>query len=520
MTEAEVLAKAVVTRCLERGIREYVVCSGSRNSPLVIELLRYADSDDVTVWSHFEERAASFFALGRSRSLEAPVAVVTTSGTAVGELYPAMIEALYQRVPLLAITADRPKRYRGTGAPQAIEQAGIFCLYSTANWDLDQSDLDFSQWDGWGPAHLNICLEEPLLSSPVSEELDGDVPKIKAPLPAHEPPFPVSRKRGLRVPDVVLLGSLFAQEREAVEQFLIDLGRPILADATSGLRESASLRSLMITGGEREVDVSSLRAILRVGGVPSFRIWRDLESADVSVYSVLCRGFSGLARTSLLFDELSELDFRNVDLPKTAFGEGETPEELDRLLEAYPQSEPGVFRKLSSLIPHETSVFLGNSLPVREWNLAAIYDKEHRYWANRGANGIDGGLSTWMGLSAASAEESWGIFGDLTTLYDLSAPWISKQLVPGSRRLVVVNNGGGRIFGRLPGLSQVRPSTRKITECEHTLSFKPLAELWGFDYQAWGKGSPKLGGENVLLEIVPSPEQTKAFWKEWAASRQ
>jgi len=122
VTEAQELARRVIAGCVERGIDEFVLCPGSRNSPLLLEAIRWP----VKCWRHFEERAAGFFALGRCRARQAPVAVVTTSGTAVCELFPAMVEALYQRQPLLAITADRPKRYRGTGAPQAIEQAGMF----------------------------------------------------------------------------------------------------------------------------------------------------------------------------------------------------------------------------------------------------------------------------------------------------------------------------------------------------------------------------------------------------------
>ncbi len=155
----------MVGACIAAGIQEYVVCAGARNLGLVVALTEYAEHEEagaIRVFSHFEERAAGFFALGRAMDTGAPCAVVTTSGTAVAELLPAVMEAHYQKRPLVVISADRPIRFRGTGAPQAVEQVEIFGKYVERCEDIDwQDDLTlFDGWSGLAPWQLNICLEE------------------------------------------------------------------------------------------------------------------------------------------------------------------------------------------------------------------------------------------------------------------------------------------------------------------------------------------------------------------------
>jgi 2-succinyl-5-enolpyruvyl-6-hydroxy-3-cyclohexene-1-carboxylate synthase len=147
----------------ERGVRDFSVCAGSRNSPLLAVLgtesaTSPALDDRLHVVSFVDERSASFFALGRIKLLGRPAAVVTTSGTAVAELLPATIEAYYSGLPLILITADRPARYRGTGAPQTIDQLGIFGRYATT---------ELASWRADGPLHLNIEFDEPLIDEPL-----------------------------------------------------------------------------------------------------------------------------------------------------------------------------------------------------------------------------------------------------------------------------------------------------------------------------------------------------------------
>ena len=142
-----------VGQLLQQGVTEFVVCGGARNAPLVESVFAAADEyEEIRIWQQFDERSAGFFALGRVATTGLPVAVIVTSGTAVAELLPAVVEAFYQKRPLVLVTADRPETFCGSGAPQAIEQEGIFGTYSESG--------DFINWSQAAPFHLNVCLPE------------------------------------------------------------------------------------------------------------------------------------------------------------------------------------------------------------------------------------------------------------------------------------------------------------------------------------------------------------------------
>jgi 2-succinyl-5-enolpyruvyl-6-hydroxy-3-cyclohexene-1-carboxylate synthase len=506
VTDSEELARAVIEACLRRGVAEFAICPGSRDSPLILEILR----SGLKSFPFVDERGAAFFALGRAIALNRPVAVVTTSGTAVAELYPAVVEALYQRAPLLCVTADRPASFRGSGAPQAIEQRGLFCLYAVESWDVSGGQVDLKRWEGDGPAHLNVCLSDPLLSGP-----GVSVPPLE-PLPASPPKRKLKRTTvEIPHPDLVVLGAIAAHDRERVLKKLVKWRCPILADAMSGLRETAELREWMIQGGERALRDHPVRSVLRIGAVPTFRFWRDLENRpDVSVWSVECNGFRGLGRDCFLLPGLDGLKFNApTEAPRVPESDRVIAARLEDALTGHPSSEPALVRALASQIPRGAKVFLGNSLPVREWNLAAPYtDAQHSVWANRGANGIDGNLSTFFGWGA-DHDESWGVFGDLTTLYDLNAPWILPHLPGGKRRIVVLNNEGGRIFARLPGLSQVPESFKTYTESRHSLRFRAWADFWGLPHFEWRGGSLPDLPDQVVIEAIPDNDETERFWE-------
>lgn len=152
------LAQQILREVKEVGVREICLCPGGRNNSLV-KLL--SGPPIFRCYTHFEERSCAFFALGRSLITERPVAVITTSGTAAGELLPAAMEAYYTGVPLLLITADRPKRFRGSGAPQAAEQVGLFGIYTPFKVDIDAiENINLSEWKFSAPAHINVCFEE------------------------------------------------------------------------------------------------------------------------------------------------------------------------------------------------------------------------------------------------------------------------------------------------------------------------------------------------------------------------
>lgn len=537
MTRSEELAEIVVDRCVEIGVHEFVVCAGSRNSPLALELL--GRSGNLRIWSSFEERSAAFFALGRGRALELPVAVVTTSGTAAAELFPAVIEAHYQRQPLLCVTADRPKSFRGSGAPQAIEQAGLFGEYAQASWDIeadfivagydglgvfwdDSEEFSLTNWDRRGPAQLNVCFDEPLLSEErkrrgTRQNSDDRPAAALAEAPASSATAEIDAE-GL----LVMLGAIHERDRPAVRQLLTDLRAPILADATSGLRAERLLEDLLIRSGDGCLKTWRPKSVLRIGGVPASRFWRDLENLpEIRVVSALAKGFSGLARESEVVESLNSLRPTNLLTPSRDHPLLQLDQHrlstLTQILDRLPACEPAAFRHLSRTIKSPALVFLGNSLPIREWNLAARDEPRLSIHANRGANGIDGNLSTFLGLAAEGAE-SWGIFGDLTTLYDLAAPALLQQLPNETKiRIVVINNGGGKIFSRLPVVGDLPEESKAVFENHHEIRFAPWSDMWGLDYRLIEIDAPIPIDlpSRVVLEIRPDPAQTEQFWTDY-----
>lgn len=506
-----------VTHCLHAGIREFVICAGARNAALIEAVARAEEAGLAKIWRHFEERSAGFFALGRCMETGAPCAVVTTSGTAVAELLPAMIEAFYQARPLVALTADRPAHFCGSGAPQCIEQPGIFGNHAFSG--------PISDWDGNGPLHWNIELDEEFTVTG-GDFLPAENGKFA---PAATPPAVGKLARWLREDlfcgFVVMLGGLEPGEREEAFHFCNGLGAPLVADATSGLREA--LAPLAIHDPDRVLRKHPPGKILRLGDVPSGRFWRDLENLpEVSVWSICRNGLPGLGRGA-------EIVRGNVGRVLRALGDIEPIDDVldhlignsgraartEELLEAYPDSEPALMRQVSHYASLASSVFLGNSLPIREWNLFAQHARPvPLVRANRGANGIDGQISTWLGASAAE-ENAWAILGDLTVLYDLAAPFVLPQIGNRGRVLAVFNNDGGQIFSRLPRLAAMSARARECMMNAHGTRFSAAAALWGMRHTAIRRMEDfdAFDPENapVLLEVLPDAAQTAAFWAAW-----
>ncbi len=518
----------VVGACIAAGIQEYVVCAGARNLDLVVALADYAESEDageIRVFSHFDERAAGFFALGRCMDSGVPCAVVTTSGTAVAELLPAVIEAYYQQRPLIVISADRPVRFRGSGAPQAIEHVGIFSNYVQGCEDLEWADTLklFEGWSGKLPWHLNLCLEEKenaaqlskvRLAEPVMDSENIDVRPVLECIQ--------NAWRGM----VVMLGGLEPEDREEVWHFLRDLGAPVLPDSTSGLRETLGRLALM--DGDRLLRQEPPAYILRIGEIPVGRYWRDLEDfPEVNVVSMSRTGYSGLAReSSVVKGDIS----RSVKALGEISSVGDSMDHLklankrrgkiNDLLDSFPESEPGMIHTLSVMATVGGSLYLGNSLPIREWNDFAQRDAPYEIVrANRGANGIDGQLATWLGATV-DEEDAWGVFGDLTALYDLAAPSLLGQVQGKGRMLVIINNGGGKIFDRLPVVQQLDEGVTEMVTNEHQHGFQAWAQMWGMDYVCV-KGIEDFdfepGEKAMVIEVVPSSEQTEKFWEKFDA---
>lgn len=531
----DAVLRALFSELDRLGVREFCVAAGARNSPIIAALLGRG-SEWYCIRHFFDERSAGFFALGRIMASAAPVAVVTTSGTAAAELLPAMMESHYHGLRLIAITADRPAAYRRTGAPQAVEQPGIYGAYASRCWEgkwLLPEDREMNLGEALAqPIHFNVCLEE----------------CAPSPIPFMAPENEASQFRRLEEvrrtsvaaawegseakafwqmpgPLAVLVAGL-QPDRDVgpVREFLLKLGAPIVAEATSNLQNDEALHALLVAGGEKALRALNPRRVLRIGAVPSWRWWRDLEERDeVAVLNVAHVPFRGLARTQGV-TEAPMADLANFDVTPRAQAMAKLEDRgadivarLNTLLSAYPNSEPAWVRALSRVIPAGATVFLGNSLPIREWNLAAdVPQSGTRFFANRGANGIDGLISTGLGVGAET-EEAWIVVGDLSALYDMNALWILPQLKNRKWRIVVINNAGGKIFSRVGWLRALPDKVREVVENRHAMNFEPWARLWGLAYRYFDEAAHLCDDDTAaaVWEIVPDPVQTEAFWEAW-----
>ncbi|MDP9361143.1 MAG: thiamine pyrophosphate-binding protein [Acidobacteriota bacterium] len=477
-------ARRVIERACALGATDFCVCSGSRNAPLLAVL----GASDLRVFSFVDERSAAFFALGRAKLTGRPAAVVTTSGTAAAELLPAAVEAHYSATSLIFITADRPARYRGTGAPQAIEQEELFGMYGR----------------GLGALHINVEFEEPLI--------DGEVVGLPGCQVAEPEPRqsgnPATRSPIVFARPIVLIGGLQTEDRDRVRNFAVRLNAPVYAEPLSGLREDPSLANLLITAGERMIGRGGFDGVIRIGNVPTARFWRDLDESrrDLPLISFSRLPFTGCTRGDVHPIEALPDDVMPRERDERFFVEDrERAAAIARILDDESQSELAMVRERSRTIPANARVYLGNSLPIREWDLAAT--REQRGFvieANRGANGIDGQLSTFFGQCDPSRPNVC-VVGDLTAIYDSNAPWIVPQLDSGiDFRIIIINNGGGRIFSRVASLRKLDESTReRMVENTHALRFDHWAAMWGI--------------EDRVTELRPDAEASRRAWKRYDA---
>jgi 2-succinyl-5-enolpyruvyl-6-hydroxy-3-cyclohexene-1-carboxylate synthase len=494
-------ARQILEQMIRAGVDEIIICPGARNAPFVEMLAHWKNGN---VYSFFDERSAAFFALGRIAATGKPKAVITTSGTAVANLLPAVIEAHYGGLPLVVISADRPKKFRGTGSPQTIVQPGIFTCYAESVGDWERGEKQEFTLPLHTPSHLNVCFDEPLIDETVNEWSTGTVemsiPPKMAPLAERLSDFRKTCQRSL-----IIVGGVSPSRRELVYSWLKKQKCPVYLEGTSGLR--GALPEIELMAAEKTARLNSFDSIVRVGQVPTLRLWRDLEKSQTPVISVSDLSFSGLSRQSSVVSfgpELSVTIFEHKQMPSIMAQDRDEHKRLQKLLHQFPQSEPAMVHRLSQQIQPMDSVYIGNSLPIREWDLAARRDAcFSRTFGNRGANGIDGQLSTFFGWADENSR-NWGIFGDLTTLYDLSAPWSLRMRDIPDYRVVILNNGGGKIFS--PMFNQ------PLFENQHATSFENWAALWKLPYVKWDGEKDLQAG---VIEVVPDNEQTKKMRALW-----
>jgi 2-succinyl-5-enolpyruvyl-6-hydroxy-3-cyclohexene-1-carboxylate synthase len=498
VTEQATFCATSVDEWVRAGVTDAVVAPGSRSTPMALAL---AADGRLRVHVCHDERAAGFVALGLGVATGRPAVVLTTSGTAAAELHPAVVEAHEAGVPLLACTADRPPELRDIGAPQTIDQTHLFGR--AARWFCDPGVPDAAARDTWrsiaaravveamggaggdqrpGPVHLNLPFRDPLTGAP------GPLPPGRpAAAPWHRSATPAGRTdeavtelservRGRRG---VIVAGAGAGDPGDVHALAERLGWPVLADPRSGCRlplatTVAHADPLLRVDGW----VVTVRPdiVLRVGAAPASKVvsrWlSEGAAAAADQVAVVPRGtWWDAERTAAwmltdpgtvveqLLDETGDGSAAGPEdwLPEWAAADEAAAEAIATVLAGHPEpTEPAVARDVVRVLPDDGTLVVASSMPIRDVEWYAAPRDGGRIVANRGANGIDGVVSTAVGVALGSAAPTLALVGDIAFLHDANA------LVGAASReidlvLVVVNNDGGGIFSFLPQAGLLAP---------------------------------------------------------------
>jgi len=413
MASAE-LAEQIVRDFIEHGITDFVLSPGSRNAPLSIALYEAEQKGLIDLHVRIDERTAAFFALGITKATSHPAVVVCTSGTAVANYYPAFLEAFHSDLPLIVLSADRPARLRQTGANQTTNQVNLFnCgrFFNGENYELHTN----------GPTHINVEFDEPLLSSEKRNWLDNLVEKdlIKADLTTEL--FEVPTGRG-----VVIVG----HDGIDVQEFIETLGVPVIAENPLSYPDAIAHASLF--SGNLEIDWAVV-----VGRTTLSRSTNALIAKAKEVFVID-------PRASKVDPKRSATKIFS-DIPNIV-GRAETWKIESDLLNIDGWNEPAVAQCIAENLPTGSTLYISSSRPIRDFEAFAHPRDGVEVFANRGLAGIDGNLSTALGI-ASKRECTYAVLGDLAFLHDLTALVNQENL---KLKLIVINNDGGGIFSTLP----------------------------------------------------------------------
>jgi 2-succinyl-5-enolpyruvyl-6-hydroxy-3-cyclohexene-1-carboxylic-acid synthase len=556
----DVLAlREIVEALVEAGVVEVVVCPGSRSTPLALATRAHPG---LRVRVLLDERSAGFFALGLARAARRPVAVVVTSGTAVANLLPAVVEASLARVPLVLLTADRPAELRDRGAPQTIDQVRIFGGH--VRWFSELPLLDgapetrrhvrsvigravaTARAGPAGPVHLNIPFREPLVPTSALGPLSPTSPLGTLGLlgagdaDGRARPFThvVAGRAGLAASDLADLAARIASVERglivagsqddpelpaALARLAAATGYPIVADPLSGVRCGPHDRSLVLSHADHLFrpgswhDAHLPELVIRFGAIPTSKpvmtflgevspaqivVDGDRGWSDPAIIPTTFIHADATATASLLAEEVAALGAAAGEFPETGWATAwtEADREADRALldwlagvEARGESFEGLpFALLGGLLPDGAMLWAGNSMPVRDlddWLPGG--SRSIRPLSNRGANGIDGVVSTALGAAAADVGAVALVVGDISFLHDLNA-LVAARLHGLSATIVLIDNDGGGIFSFLPQATTDAPDVglpdhyEELFGTPHGIDVGPIVTALGGAYRSVG----------------------------------
>ncbi|AEN72517.1 2-succinyl-5-enolpyruvyl-6-hydroxy-3-cyclohexene-1-carboxylate synthase [Rhodothermus marinus SG0.5JP17-172] len=557
-------ADRLVDELVRCGVTHFCIAPGSRSTPLVAAVARHPEARAIV---HYDERGTAFLALGYGRATGRPAAWITTSGTAVANGFPAVVEASQDEIPLLLLTADRPPELRDTGANQTIDQVKLFGGYVRWHFELPVPDPDLdvalvqttvaqavyrSVRPPAGPVHLNCPFREPLIPAPDAlsplEATGAPRTRYVAPVMAPDPQAVAELAAMLRsvARGLIVAGRLrTAEAAAAVEKLAAHLGWPLLPDVTSGLRlgEGAFPRvpfaELLLAEPERAARMLQPEVVLHVGGrFVSKRLLQFVQAARLRAYvhvhdspirldpahRVTLRLEADVARTcAALREALPGATEPSPWARRWQQADRAVQQRLQQQFQTEELAEPDVAWHLARWMPSTHGLVLASSLPVRLVHAWAAPDGARPpVAANRGASGIDGTVATAAGFALGLARPVTLLIGDLALLHDLNSLALLRE-----RPVVVValNNDGGGIFSFLP-IARHAEVFEPFFGTPHGLQFAHAARLFGLNYeaprtltelaQAYRAACARPSA--TLIEVRTERARTHARWQELEAA--
>jgi 2-succinyl-5-enolpyruvyl-6-hydroxy-3-cyclohexene-1-carboxylate synthase len=500
----------LVDEWLQCGVRHAVVSPGSRSTPIALEI---ANRQEIEMHIFHDERSAAFAALGIAKASGIPAILVCSSGTAAVEFHPAVVEAHHSEVPILICTADRPAELQGVGAPQTIDQQNLYGV--SVRKFVNAEVADESESHTWrkiardlfatslgkvrGPVHLNLRFREPLMgvatSLPPRHERSAMI--------ADKVDLPSARslrklKKALNFKNGVIIAGPENYQIESIFRLAQTLSWPVLADPRSGARVPSKFVVAAADSILRDEDFAKKlqpQVVLRFGTLPASKVvnsWLASSGAKQIVITTTPTLADPDQLCALhIVGEIDELcaelvsdrtngqndrgDFSWLDLWDTA--ESSAQKSINAALADEPGlSEPGVARALYGLLPEASNLVVSSSMPIRDVEWFAAPRTGLRVHANRGANGIDGVVSTAVGIALATRQPTTLLIGDIALLHDVNGliGLASRKI---DLRIVVIDNNGGGIFSFLPQAQNLELTKfEKIFGTPHGVNLKMVAQ--------------------------------------------
>lgn len=507
----------LIIHALEQiGVEDICIAPGSRSTPLTLA----AANSALLCHQHFDERGLAFMALGMAKASKKPVAILTTSGTAVANLYPAVIEASLTQVPLIVLSADRPTELIDCGANQAIEQQGIFANYPLYHANLDAPNnmeqlpcllatlKQVMAYCRQGPTHLNCMFAEPLYPSSTalehgSPQLDfsTEIKKAKTELDQYcSKAKPVIQSEDLsplyqQKKGIIVAGTISCpQQAQLVAQFAEQLNWPLFADIQSqlaGSKQALTYYDLLLKRHEFIELLSQAESIIQFGArLLSKRLLKFIENFKGQYWQIdpaPCKldplhkaqrfytAHEHWLQQQKLNSAIHPSWLHEIQSHNQAMETLITKQLADKQL-----NELNLARHLPALLAEGSTLFIGNSMPVRCLDMLhpAIEHSLH-YMSNRGASGIDGLLATAVGVALAKAPQRVTLLiGDISLLHDLNSLALCQQV--NNLNIILVNNDGGSIFNFLPVPKKWQ---QKFYQLPHQTQFSASAAQFKLPHQ-------------------------------------